>query len=118
MLNNKKKRYSMHKSKAFKHIFYQNIFKKNRKYYFLLDFFRGLKGSYIFTNIEKNGGKLFHYKSFNSFCGYNHLSNFDYFFKDLNVKFFSFFKGKKVANILLSALVDNKKFYSLFLKQN
>jgi len=79
------------KSKVLKHVFYQNIFKKNKRQYFLLDFFRGLKGSYILTNVEKKDKGPFYYKSFSAFYGCNYLSNFDYFFKDLNVKFFSFF---------------------------
>jgi len=106
------------KSKALKHVFYQNIFKKNKRQYFLLDFFRGLKGSYILTNVEKKDKGPFYYKSFSAFYGCNYLSNFDYFFKDLNVKFFSFFKGKKGGNIFLPVLIENKKLYSLLLKKN
>jgi hypothetical protein len=115
VLNKKKKGcFNLKKSKALKHIFYQSIFKKNKKQYFLLDFFRGLKGSCILTNVEKKGVKSFYYKSFSAFYDYNYSNNFDYFFKDLNVKFFNFFKAKKSGNILLPVLVENKKFYSSF----
>jgi hypothetical protein len=119
MLNKKWKNYfNIKKSKALKHIFYQSILKKNKKQYFLLDFFRGLKGSYILTNVEKRCVKLFYYNSFNAFYAYDYLNNFDYFFKDLNVKFFNFFRGKKKENMCLSVLVENKKIYSLCLKKN
>jgi hypothetical protein len=97
--------------------FTKTFLKKNKRQYFLLDFFRGLKGSYILTNVEKKDKGPFYYKSFSAFYGCNYLSNFDYFFKDLNVKFFSFFKGKKGGNIFLPILIENKKLYSSLLKK-
>ena len=76
----------------FKYNFYQSIFKKGKKNYFLLDFFRGLKGYFIFKNVKKFKKRNFYYKSFNIFNNnYNSLNNTDYLYNDLNIKFLNTF---------------------------
>ena len=104
----------------FKYNFYQSIFKKGKKNYFLLDFFRGLKGYFIFKNVKKFKKRNFYYKSFNIFNNnYNSINNTDYLYNDLNIKFlntFNILKSKKKKNIFLITLIEGKNFYPSFLK--
>src|SRR3954469_20056302 len=114
----KKKKYIINKKNFFlKYNFYQNAFKKGKKFYFLLDFFRGLKGSFLLKNIKKfNSNKNFFYKSFNIFNSSNNLNNlnkYDYLLNNLNINYFNFsnkiLKKSKKKNIFLITLIQNKK---------
>jgi hypothetical protein len=118
----KKKKYIINKKNFFlKYNFYQSVFKKGKKFYFLLDFFRGLKGSFLLKNIKKfKSNKNFFYNSFNRLNNLNNLNKYDYLLDDLNLNYLNFsnkiLKKSKKKNIFLITLIERKNFYSLYLK--
>ena len=94
----------MNKNNFFsKYIIYNNIVKKGRKNYFLIDFFKGLKGSFLFKGLKKKYIKYSNllYNSYNNFNSLSYKINYDYFFKNFNIynisilKFLKKYKKKK-----------------------
>jgi hypothetical protein len=112
----------VNRSLFFKYNIYNNFIKKGRKTYFLLDFFMGLKGSFIYKNLNKNYTK---YESllYNSFSNFNLLNNknfFDYFFSNFDINsiplFISLKNEKKKENIFFVSLINQGFFYSIYLR--
>ena len=105
-----------------KYNIYNNFIKKGRKIYFLLDFFKGLKGSFIYKNFKKDYVKYesLLYKSFSNLNSFNNKKKFDYFLGDFDINnqvLFSLFKKNKIKdNIFFVSLVSKNFFYSIFLR--
>jgi len=84
----------------FKYYFYQKPFKKNKKYYFLLNFYKGLKGIFFISKKKKIKKKIYMhlFKSFNPIknsVSASTLGRFDYFIKDFNGDFYNLLKKNK-----------------------
>jgi hypothetical protein len=103
-----------------KYYFYQKPFKKGKKYYFLLDFFKGLKGVFFIKKLKKIKAKKYMrlFKSFNSFSSnLSATSKFDYFIKDFNEGFYNLLKSNKKKNCTrLISYMNEGLFCSSFSK--
>jgi hypothetical protein len=101
--------------KFLRYNFYQKALKLGKKYYFLLDFFYGLKGFFLYKEKIIKKKKLFVYaKSFNKFFFVPRIkkNKFDYFLNSsYNLNYSNEFYKKK-GNIFLSALIKKKLVYS------
>lgn len=98
-----------------KHCFYQNALKKNNKRYFLLDFFKGFKGSFALASAKKKKYIGYIYKSFSKLKEFKNINNFDYFFKSPS-KFISYNElklsgSKNKDSIFLTFFIKHINFY-------